>query len=192
MTTGHCLGSQVPGSCGTKLASLAGDVDDKSPLAKVLICQSVGFLVIIALTFLDELVALPSLVFSEHSFVFNFRESALKMLMVLAVWFLLIGSTRRILGRVRYLESFMRVCSWCRHIDYKGKWISMEDFLQQGFETRTTHGICPSCLAKSQAAYHDSKPPTADSTPGKPPPAKLPDPPFDARLAAPAALVSEG
>ncbi len=122
------------------------------PLDKVLLYQSVGFLAIIALTWLDELIALPSLIFGEQSFIFDFRESALKMLLVLAVWFMLIGSTRRVLAHTRKLERFMRVCAWCRHIDYKGNWISMEKFLQQGFETSTTHGICPQCLAKQQAA----------------------------------------
>ena len=145
-------------------------MDEKSPLAKVLSRQSLGFIVIIALTWLDELIALPSLIFGDQSFLFDFRESALKMLLVLAVWFLLIGSTRRALSHARYLEGFMRVCAWCRHIDFKGKWISMEDFLQQGFDTPTTHGICPTCLAKNQAAIRraraaTAKPSSAATTP---------------------------
>lgn len=137
---------------------------DKFPLAKVLTYQSVGFLVLIALPWLDELVELPLLILGDHPFIFNFRESALKMLLILTGWFLLLGSTRRVLGRVSYLEGFMRLCAWCRHIDFKGHWISMEDFLQKGFDTRTTHGICPTCLAKKQAAHKAATTP-AESTP---------------------------
>ena len=137
-------------------------MEEKSPLGKVLSRQSVGFLAIIALTWLDELIALPSLIFGNQSFIFDFRESALKMLLVLAVWFLLIGSTRRALTHARYLEDFMRVCAWCRHIDYKGNWISMEDFLEQGFDTSTSHGICPACLAKNQAAIRKARAATAN------------------------------
>jgi len=132
-------------------------MEAKSPLARVLLYQSVGFLAIMALTWLDELIALPSLIFGDHSFIFNFRESALKMLLVLAVWFLVIGSTRRLLTHVSHLEGFMRICAWCRHIDFKGNWISMEAFLQQGLDTPTTHGICPTCLAERQAAWLKSK-----------------------------------
>ena len=119
--------------------------------------QSAGFMALIALTFLDELLALPSLIFGEQSVIADFRESSLKMLLILAVWFLVAGSTRRILAHVRHLEGFMRICAWCHHIDFKGRWISMEDFLQQGFDTPTTHGICPICLAKQQAAINKAK-----------------------------------
>jgi len=34
----------------------------------------------------------------------------------------------------------MRVCAWCRRIDYHGRWMPLEEFLQQGFDTPTTHG----------------------------------------------------
>lgn len=128
-----------------------------SPLSKVMLYQSVGFIVIIALIFLDELLALPSLIFGEHALISDFRESSIKMLLILAVWFLVAGSTRRILAHVRYLEGFMRICAWCHHIDFKSQWVSLEDFLQSGFDTPTTHGICPVCLAKQQAAVRKAR-----------------------------------
>jgi len=124
----------------------------KAPLSKVTQYQSVGFLAIMALIWLDELIALPSLIFGHTSLITDFRESALKLLLVLAVWLLVACSTRRLLAHVRYLEGFMRICAWCHHIDFKGEWISMEDFVRKGFDTPTTHGICPGCLAKEKAA----------------------------------------
>ncbi|MGC3956880.1 MAG: hypothetical protein QM813_02600 [Verrucomicrobiota bacterium] len=33
----------------------------------------------------------------------------------------------------------------------------MEQFLQQGFDTPTTHGICPTCLAEQKAAIARAK-----------------------------------
>ncbi|HEX5219576.1 MAG TPA: hypothetical protein VFZ59_08400 [Verrucomicrobiae bacterium] len=125
-------------------------MESKSKLGKVLAYQNVGFLVIISLGFLDELTRLSSLLFGEARW--EFRKSTLGMLMVLAVWFLVSMSTRRILDRLRYLEKFMRVCAWCHNIDYKGQWMPLERFLQQGFDTPTTHGICPKCLAEQKAA----------------------------------------
>jgi hypothetical protein len=67
------------------------------------------------------------------------------------------GSTRRILDRIRYLEKFMRVCAWCRRIDYQGRWMPLEEFMQQGFDTPTTHGICKECLSREKEAYERSK-----------------------------------
>lgn len=132
-------------------------MEKKSKLTKVFLYQNVGFLVIISLGFLDEVIRLSSLVFGNESFIWEFRRSTVGMLLVLGVWFLVSTSTRRILDRLRYLEKFMRVCAWCHHIDHKGRWMSMEEFLKQGFDTPTTHGICPKCLAEQKAAILKAK-----------------------------------
>jgi hypothetical protein len=119
-------------------------------LMRIVVYQHFAFLGIIVICWLDELLKLPSLIFSEHPFAFVFRRSTLDMLIVLAVWLLVSGSTRRILERVSYLEGFLRVCSWCRRIDYKGEWMRLEEFMEQSFDTPTTHGICPECLARQK------------------------------------------
>jgi hypothetical protein len=126
-------------------------------LTRIVLYQNLGFLGIIILCFLDELIKLPSLIFSDHPFAFIFRRSTLDMLLVLAVWFLVSTSTRRVLERIRYLEKFMRVCAWCRRINYQGEWMPLEQFMRQGFDTPTTHGICTECLRKQQAAIQKAK-----------------------------------
>jgi hypothetical protein len=128
-----------------------------SQLAKVLLYQHAGFLIVILLCFLDELLKLPALVFSDHPFAFMLRRPTLEMLLFLAVWLLVSRSTGRLLQRVRHLESFMRVCSWCRRIDYHGEWMPLERFMEQGFDTPTTHGICPDCLQKQRIAVGKAK-----------------------------------
>jgi len=119
---------------------------------KVLLYQSAGFLAIIALSFLDDWLRLSSLVFGDHPLFPEFHQSALEMLLILGVWFLVAASTRRVLDRMRRLEDFLKVCAWCRRIEYRGHWISLERFLQQGFDTPTTHGICQECLEREKAA----------------------------------------
>jgi hypothetical protein len=138
----------------------------KPSFSKVMSHQSVGFLAIIALSWLVELTDLRSLVLGDHPYISDFRESTLEMLLVLGVWFLVAASTRRALGHARYLQGFMRVCAWCRHIDYKGSWIPLEDFLREGFDTPTTHGICPRCLSQQKTAMA-----SAQKAAGKPSPA---------------------
>jgi hypothetical protein len=82
-----------------------------SQLTKIVLYQNLGFLGIMILCFLDELLKLPALIFSDHSFAFVYRRSTLEILLVLGIWFLVSNSTRRILERVRYLEKFLRVCA---------------------------------------------------------------------------------
>ena len=123
----------------------------KFPLSKVMLSQGVGFLAVIALSWFVELTGLRTLVLGSHPYISDFRESTLEMLLVLGVWLLVATSTRRILSHARYLAGFMRVCSWCHHIDYKGDWIPLEQFVRKSFDTPTTHSICPKCLEKQMA-----------------------------------------
>lgn len=128
-----------------------------SHLSKIVLFQNLGFLTVIVLCYLNELLQLPALIFSNHPFVIVYRRSTLEMLLFLAVWLMVASSTRRLLKRVRHLENFMRVCAWCRRIDYKGQWMPLEDFLQEGFDTPTTHGICHECLEKQQAIIRKAR-----------------------------------
>lgn len=123
-----------------------------SRLSKVFLYQNIGFLAVILLGFLDEVTRLSGLVLGGSQFNWEFRRTTLGMLLVLGVWLLVSLSTRRILDRLRYLEKFMRVCAWCHHVHHRSEWISMEEFLRQGFDTPTTHGICPKCLAAQREA----------------------------------------
>jgi hypothetical protein len=137
-----------------------------SKLTRIALYQNLGFLAIMSIGYLDELIKLPSLIFSDHPFAFVFRRSTLDILTVLAVWFLVSASTRRILERIRYLEKFIRVCSWCRRVAYHGKWMFIEDFMKQGFDTPTTHGICPECLAQQKEAIERRNRKATDPAPG--------------------------
>ena len=141
---------------GTRYA-IESKVQKRVPISTVLRIQSAGFLVIIALSWFDEFIDLRSLIFGDHPYISDFRESALEMLLVLAVWYVVVGATRRVIQRVHYLEGFPRVCAWCHHISFKSKWVRLEEFLKREFDTPTTHGICPTCAKKQKAAIEEAR-----------------------------------
>lgn len=126
-------------------------------MTKIVLYQNLGFLGIMVLGFLDDLLQLPTLIFSGHSFDFLYRRTTLEMLLIFVVWFLVSRSTRRIMERVQYLEKFMRVCAWCRRINYRGEWVSLEEFMRQGFDTPTSHGICQECLRQQKEALERAR-----------------------------------
>ena len=128
-----------------------------SQLTRIVLYQNLGFLGILAICYLDELLKLPALIFSDDPFAFVYRQSTLEILLVLAIWFLVSSSTRRILDRISYLEKFMRVCAWCRRINFKGEWMPLEEFMRQSFDTPTTHGICKDCLHQQEIAIEKAK-----------------------------------
>lgn len=154
-------------------------MESKAPHSKILVYQAMGFLAIIALSWFVELTDLRKWVLGDHPYLSDFRESSLEMLLVLGVWFIVAACTRRLLNHMRYLEAFMRVCSWCHHIDYKGDWVPLEEFLQRGFDTPTTHGICPSCLARQKAAIAKARSAPANSPAGQKSPIPRPQPDSD-------------
>jgi hypothetical protein len=124
---------------------------EKEAQPKVLLYQDLGFLTIILLAWLDKWLGLSALVFGEYFNIPAFHQCELLTLFTLAVWFLVASSTRRVLERVKYLEGFLRVCAWCRRIRYKETWMPLEQFMQQGFDTPTSHGICKECLERTRA-----------------------------------------
>jgi len=118
---------------------------------KILLCQSLGFLAIIALSWFDEIIGLRSLIFGNNPYISDFRESAFEMLIVLAVWFIVAGTTQRLLKRVAHLEKYMRVCAWCHRVGADHEWVSFEEFVERKFNTPTSHGICEECVERHRA-----------------------------------------
>jgi len=120
--------------------------------SKVFLYQSIGFLAIIAVCMLDEVVGLTTLVLGDQTYISDFRETTLKMLLIFGVWLVVAGSTRRVLARLEYLEGFMKVCAWCHRIEHQGRWMPFEEFLKMSFDTPTSHGICTKCQDKMKGA----------------------------------------
>lgn len=97
--------------------------------------EGAGFLTLAIMAWFDEF----------HS---GWQESALESGAVLAVWAIVHFFTWRLIARLHYLEGFLRVCAWCKKVDYESKWMPIEEFLGQRFQTEATHGICPACAAE--------------------------------------------
>lgn len=132
-------------------------MEKSSRILKVIVYQNIGFLAILTLCYLDDLLRLPLLIFSDHPVFVLYRRSSFEMLLIFAVWFLVSMSTRRVLDRIRFLEKFTRVCAWCRRVNHQGRWMLWEDFIHQGFDTPTSHGICQDCLRVQQEAIAKAK-----------------------------------
>ena len=140
---------------GENIAPILLKMKTNRQVRRILLYQNLGFLSLILLFVLDELVRLSTSFDPHHPLAFLLQRSTLEIFITIAVWYLVSMSTRRILQRLHYLEKFLRVCAWCRRINYKGDWMRLEEFMQQGFDTPTTHGICKDCFQKQQdAAEH--------------------------------------
>jgi CHASE3 domain sensor protein len=60
---------------------------------------------------------------------------------------LLLASTAVVVGagilflRLRLLQNIITVCAWTQRVNYRGKWMRMEEFLWERFHVKVSHGI---------------------------------------------------
>jgi hypothetical protein len=117
--------------------------------SQVLAVEAIGFLVIITLSWANELLGLPSLIFGGGHRV-NWPESLLETIIIALVAIPMLVLTRRLVLRLHYLEEFVRVCGWCKKMNVRGQWVPLEQFFELKFDTPTSHGICPACHAEQR------------------------------------------
>ncbi len=116
---------------------------------RILLYQNVGFLTIIIVSWLDELIGLPTLIMgTEHAHIWS--EAVLETIVVILIWIPVHMMTKAVLKRVFYLERLVKMCAWCRRIEFNGNWYTQEEFYKHGFKTMVTHGICQDCLDKQE------------------------------------------
>jgi|NGEPerStandDraft_6_1074524.scaffolds.fasta_scaffold00634_6 hypothetical protein len=119
--------------------------------SKLIWYEAMGFGTIIAISWLDELIGLPQLLFGGAS-VPNWKESVLEsgITLLVAIPTLLLSS--RLTRRLYRLEGFLRLCAWCRKVELDGRWVPVEEFLLARLDTVTSHGMCPDCEATAMPA----------------------------------------
>jgi hypothetical protein len=127
----------------------------------ILWVEATGFSLLILLTWVTELVRIPSYLFGEL-FLPNWHRAVLRTLVILLVWSWVHLATKRLLKRLHYLEEFLRICGWCRRVCHEGEWLELEKYFSSKFATPTTHGMCPDCLKKSVIEIGAAKYPPAD------------------------------
>jgi hypothetical protein len=111
---------------------------------QVLWIECIGFAVLLVISWLDELVRLPQVLFGGAALA-NWREAAIESTVILIVWFAVFVATRRVLKRFYYLEEQLKMCGWCRKLEHGGDWVSLKDYLEKELGVETSLGICSNC-----------------------------------------------
>lgn len=117
---------------------------NKRTANKILWIECVGFSLLILLSWLDELLRLPYLLFGGPRQQI-WRESALESIAIALVWLVVYIATRKMLRRFQYLEGLLTMCAWCRKFEHGGEWLSLEDYCAKELGIDISHGMCPKC-----------------------------------------------
>jgi hypothetical protein len=115
---------------------------------RMLMLEAAGFLSIVAIIWLDELLDLPHLLFGAERTPVRLMEGMLESVLTIALGLLIVLITYRAFRRIEYLESLIVMCAWCRRVRSGDEWLMVEHFLEREHQSRTSHGICESCAAR--------------------------------------------
>lgn len=112
---------------------------------RMLALEAVGFVLIVAIIWMDEFFDLPHLMFGAARTPVRLGEGFLESLLTIAVGATIVAISYRAFQRIEYLESLIVMCAWCRRVRSGQEWLSVELFLERQHQSRTSHGICESC-----------------------------------------------
>ncbi|MBI5576306.1 MAG: hypothetical protein HY896_08075 [Deltaproteobacteria bacterium] len=119
---------------------------------RILVYEALGFLAILAMVLMDEIYEMPKRLFAKYTSQPEMWEGSFEVITVILVAVVILLATNRLVLRLFRLEGFLKVCAWCRKIQYEGEWTSVEKIFSSGFDTQTTHGMCPDCFEKSKGS----------------------------------------
>jgi hypothetical protein len=115
---------------------------------KALVWQSLGFLIVVILTWSDAIFDLAHLMLGLPHRPLDPNRTAITTGVIVLLWMFSAYKIYLVVSRLSYLESFLHVCAWCRKIEYNDQWLSLESHFAQKTGGTVSHGICPECSEK--------------------------------------------
>jgi len=115
-----------------------------------MVLESMGFFIIVCISWLDELLDLPHYLFGAPVTPFRPQEAILESIVSLLVGVAVVAFTGHL---VRQLESSIVLCAWCRRVRADGEWMSIEEFLLV-HNAKPSHGMCAECAAEYELELH--------------------------------------
>ena len=116
---------------------------------RIVAYEAVGWLFIVLLILLDELLDVPYYLFGAEQTPVNWTESVVEITVLSVVWLVIMFTTIRLLNKIRYLEGFLPVCASCKKIrDVNGSWSEMEVYIREHTDADFSHSICPECAER--------------------------------------------
>ncbi len=113
---------------------------------RLAILEALGFGLIVAVIWADELLDLPHYLFGATPTPLRLSEAGFESAAVILLGLIVVSLSVRMARRVAYFESLVVLCAWCRRVRHDGQWTSLEGFLAAN-QAATSHGICPQCAS---------------------------------------------
>lgn len=120
-----------------------------------IISETVMFVIILAIIWVDEFLDMPYLLFGATPTPRRMEEYIVETVSVAMVVLLVIAGTVLLLRRLDRAERFLRVCAWCRKVWLDDRWVVFEEYVKKEHKLKSSHGICPECMLKIKTDIKD-------------------------------------
>lgn len=95
----------------------------------------------------------------QKSLVIELRNGDMVSLGLAAALALMLIALLVIARGAEHYRNLVTLCAWSRSVEYKGEWISFEEYLRRKFNISATHGISPEALSELFGADEAHKSP---------------------------------
>jgi hypothetical protein len=110
--------------------------------------QALGFLLVMAVIWLDESLDLPHLLFHAAPTPFRPEEAGFETACLALVGLASLVLTSALLRRLSYAQSFIAFCPSCQRVRRGDDWTSLSDLLQGEQAHVLSYNLCPGCTAR--------------------------------------------
>jgi hypothetical protein len=114
-------------------------------LKQILLIELTGFVFVLLLLWMDEIVDLPHMLFGAPSTPINVAECITETVVVSLLGIIVLLTTFHLLRQIKVLEGILPVCSFCKKIRSQDSWIAIDDYVRDHSEAQFSHSVCPQC-----------------------------------------------
>jgi hypothetical protein len=115
---------------------------------KMITYQVIGYGLLLFLIVGDEIFDFPHTIFGFQATPVNWVESVIEGSYILVLGVVSLFFTVRLLKRIKFLEGFLSICSYCKRIHAGKEWTTLEEYVSNHSEALFSHGLCPDCAGK--------------------------------------------
>ncbi len=127
-------------------------------LKRIIYYEVIGWLFIIFVIWLDEILDIPHYLFGADQTPINWIECVFETITISLGWIVIVCFTNKLLNKIRHLEGFLPICASCKKIrDNNGRWNQMESYIKDHSEAEFSHSICPECAKKLYPEFREDQ-----------------------------------
>lgn len=122
---------------------------------QIVLYEVLGVGAIILAAWLNEMLDLPHRLLGVAPTPVNWAACLFVSIAGVALALVVVMLTRRLIGRVKYLEGFLLFCAGCKRVRVEGVWLPVDVYVRRNSAADVTHGLCPECLTEYSGDWDD-------------------------------------